>query len=236
MRLQRFLDISEATSAASLQKQLVDIAQEMDFGRVLAVVITEIPGAEPHVARVGNTPAAFELASTNFEGLARDPVNRRMKKSSLPVVYDQDLYVREHAADLWEEQAPYGYRTGVAVGLHLPGNRHLLLGLDRDGPLPKGEEQMLRVLADLQLLAVHTQDAAIRLLSEPATRTAELSLSRREIDTLRYCMQGKTAKETGAAMACSENTVNTYFRRIFAKLDVTSKHQAVLKAIHLNLM
>lgn len=208
----------------------------MDFGRVLAVVITEIPGADAHVARVGNTPEAFEIASTNFEGLARDPVNKRMKKSSLPVVYDQAFYVREHAGDLWEEQAPFGYRTGISVGLHLPANRTILLGLDREDPLPKDEGQMLRMLADLQLLAVHTQDAAIRLLSEPATRTAPLTLSRREVDALRLCMQGKTAKETGIAMTCSENTVNTYFRRIFAKLDVTSKHQAVLKAMHLGLM
>lgn len=92
------------------------------------------------------------------------------------------------------------------------------------------------MLANLQLLAVHTQDAAIRLLSEPATRTSSLTLSRREIDALRLCMQGKTARETGEAMTCSENTVNTYFRRIFAKLEVSSKHQAVLKAISLGLM
>jgi len=236
MKLQRFLDISQAPSTASLQKQLIDITHDMDFGRVLGVMITEIPGAESHVARVGNTPKAFEDASTSFEGLARDPVNKRMKNSSLPVIYDQATYVREQAGDLWEEQAPFGYRTGIAVGLHLPGNRHFLLGVDREHALPKEEEKMLRLLADLQLLAVHTQEAAVRLLSEPATRTAKLSLSRREIVTLRYCMQGKTAKETGIAMACSENTVNTYFRRIFAKLDVSSKHQAVLKAIDLGLM
>ena len=236
MRLQRFVDISQASSTASLKKQLVDIAHAMDFGLVLAVVITERPGVDPHVARVGNTPEAFEKASTSFEGLARDPVNKRLKKGSLPVVYDQGLYVKEQAGDLWEEQAPFGYRTGISVGLHLPGNRHFLLGMDRDAPLPKGDEAMTRMLADLQLLAVHTQDAAIRLLSEPATRKDELSLSRREIDALRFCMRGMTAKETGQAMTCSENTVNTYFRRIFAKLDVSSKHQAVLKAIHLGLM
>jgi len=236
MRLQRFVDISQAQSTASLKRQLIDIAHDMDFGLVLAVVITEIPGVDAHVARIGNTPEAFEKASTSFEGLARDPVNKRLKKLSLPVVYDQGLYVREQAADLWEEQAPFGYRTGISVGLHLPGNRHFLLGMDREAPLPSSDEAMTRLLAGLQLLAVHTQDAAIRLLSEPATRTSELSLSRREIEALRHCMQGKTARETGEAMNCSENTVNTYFRRIFSKLDVSSKHQAVLKAIHLGLM
>lgn len=236
MKLQRFVDISQSSSTASLKKQLIDIAHDMDFGLVLAVVITEIPGADSHVVRIGNTPEAFEKAATSFEGLARDPVNKRLKKLSLPVVYDQRLYVREKAGDLWEEQAPFGYRTGISVGLHLPGNRHFLLGMDRESALPKNEEDMTRMLADLQLLAVHTQDAAIRLLAEPATRSSEMSLSRREVDALRCCMQGKTAKETGEAMTCSENTVNTYFRRIFAKLDVSSKHQAVLKAIHMGLM
>lgn len=142
MRLQRFTDISQASSTASLKRQLIDIAHDMDFGLVLAVVISEIPGAESHVARVGNTPEAFERASTSFEGLARDPVNKRLKKLSLPVIYDQGLYVREQAADLWEEQAPFGYRTGISVGLHLPGNRHFLLGMDRETALPTKEEDL----------------------------------------------------------------------------------------------
>jgi DNA-binding CsgD family transcriptional regulator len=236
VRLQSFLDISQATSAASFERQLVAFAHEMDFGLVLASVITEIPGSDPYVVRVGNTPEAFLKASTNLEGLSRDPVNKRMKKMSLPVIYDQNLYVREHAGDLWEEQAPYGYRTGIAVGLHLTGNRHFMLGVDRDQPLPKSEDHLTRMLADLQLLAVHAQDAAIKLLAEPPTQANENVLSRREIEVVRLTMLGKTAREIGELLSCSEFTVNTYFRRVFRKLDVTSKHQAVLKALHFGML
>jgi len=158
MKLQRFLDISQASSTASLRKQLVDISHEMDFGLVLGVVITEVPGGEPHIARIGNTPEAFANASISEEGLARDPVNKRIKKLNTPVIYDQGLYVREGAGDLWEEQAVFGYKTGISVGLHLPGNRHFLLGVDREQALPTNEEDLTRMLAHLQLLAVHAQD------------------------------------------------------------------------------
>jgi hypothetical protein len=56
MRLQRFVDISQSSSTASLKKQIVSMAHEMDFGLVLAVVITDIPGADPHPPNLSVTP------------------------------------------------------------------------------------------------------------------------------------------------------------------------------------
>src|SRR5512143_4120338 len=63
--------------------------------------------------------------------------------------------------ELWEEQARYGYQTGIAMALHLPEGKHFMLGVDRDRALPSDRHELTRVVADLQLFAVHALDAAM---------------------------------------------------------------------------
>ena len=236
INLQRFMDVSEAGSRNDFRRQILGFAEELGFGLACAVLVTEMPGRDPYVVRVGNTPDAFQQASQDPSDSSRDPVMRRLKKLSVPFVYDQSLYVREHAADLWEQQAAYGYKTGINVALHLPGNRHFLLGMDRDVDLPRSDLELTQLLANLQLLAVHAQDAALRLWPGVPEDAVSFTLTRREREVLRATMQGKTAKQAGDALFCSEHTVNFHLREIRRKLNVATKHEAVLKALDLKLL
>ena len=233
MRLQRLLDLSQAADGDSFQRQLIELANEMEFELVSGFVVTEMPNGPPQVVQLGNVPAGY-LESYKDTGVgARDPVLQRLKTLSVPVIYDQSLYVRESAADIWEEQATYGYRTGVSVALHLPGQRHFILGLDREKALPKSEIKLMRMLGDLQLLVVHAQETALRLFGKAQT---DVTLSPKEQLILRMTMQGKSAKVIGAEIHSAEATINFHLQNARVKLGVTSKHQAVLKAQSLGLI
>ena len=91
-------------------------------------------------------------------------------------------------------------------------------------------------MADLQLMAVHAQDAAVRLLTQAPVKLPSPRLSAREIEILRWTMEGKSAWAVGELLSISEHTVNYYLRRVFQKLEVSSKHQAVLRALALGLL
>ena len=233
MRLQRLLDLSQAADGDSFQRQLVELANEMEFDVVSGLVVNEKAGGRAQTVRIGNTPSAYLESFTNGDDAARDPVLRRLKTLSVPVIYDQAFYVRESAGDLWEQQAPFGYRTGISVALHLPAERHFVLGLDREKPLPKSEVKLTRMLGDLQLLVVHAQETALRLFSKPLT---DITLSPKEQLVLRMTMQGKSAKVIGAEIHSAEATINFHLQNARVKLGVTSKHQAVLKAQSLGLI
>jgi DNA-binding CsgD family transcriptional regulator len=236
MQLQKFMDVSQAADLPTFEQRLVDFAHEMNFGKVAGVLVLDRPGQRPSFVAVGNTPDEYKDTSRDLGDSRRDPVMKRLKRLSVPFMYDQDLYVRDDAADLWEKQAPFGYRTGIAVALHLPGHKHFLLGVDRDEKLPEEDDRLTRMLADLQLLAVHAQDAAVRLLEAAGSTTADPKLTTREIEVLRWTMEGKSAWAVGEILSVSESTVNFHLRNIFRKLDASSKHQAVLKALALGIL
>ena len=61
-------------------------------------------------------------------------------------------------------------------------------------------------------------------------------LSARELDVLRLASKGLSYQETADAMNVSVNTVGTYTRRVYTKLAVNSRAEALFEARQLGLM
>lgn len=236
MNLQRYEQVSQAEDLTSFRQGLIDFANDLDFGLVVGVLAIEHrgPGARTEYVAVGNTPEAFLETQRDNSYARRDPVHQRLMNLTKPLIYDQAFYVDAGAGELWEMYAPFGYRTGVAVGVQMPGYRRLLLGVDREAPLPKDAIKLNRMIADLQLLAVHAQEAAGRLLV--SRRSTHLELPPRQLEILKLTMEGKSAWVVGSLLGISENTVNYHMKQLFKTLDVSTKHQAVLKAMELGLI
>jgi DNA-binding CsgD family transcriptional regulator len=60
-----------------------------------------------------------------------------------------------------------------------------------------------------------------------------VNLSRREIECLEWTAVGKNAPEIAIILGITPSTVRWYFKQVMAKLDVTTKAQAVSVAIGL---
>ena len=236
MQYQRFVDVSSAPDAATFQKLLVEFGAELGFGLVGAIVRIDLPDGTYKSVMLNNAPPDFFDATRNVADSQRDPVLERLKKSSVPFVYDQSAYVETGTGDLWEEQAAFGYKTGIAAALHLPGGKHFMLGFDREQQLPKKDSELTHMLASLQLMAVHAQDAALRLFSPAPVLVEDPSLTKRELEVLQWASRGKTAWETAQILNVSRYTVTFHMRGVLTKLQANSKHHAILNAMALGLI
>ncbi|MDE2629280.1 MAG: autoinducer binding domain-containing protein, partial [Burkholderiales bacterium] len=155
---------------------------------------------------------------------------------SVPIIWDQATYVRLGLGGMWEEQARFGISNGICLALHMPEGRHFILGVERDRPVPSNAEELTRMVADLQLFAVHAQDAALRILMPASLDPSLPSLTPRELETLRWTMAGKTAWEVGDLLGITERTASLHVNNATHKLGCVNKHQAVLKALRLGLL
>ena len=111
-----------------------------------------------------------------------------------------------------------------------------MIGVDRTAGLPKEAKELTRVVADLQLFAVHAQEAALRLFVPADMRPERPNLTRRELEALSWTMEGKTAWEVGTILGISERTAVLHIQNAMRKLGTHNKHQAVLKALRLGLI
>lgn len=232
----RLLDLQElglAADEASYKNALLRFTEEMGFERMTAVLrLGDAEGRKVANAIVDNTPEAIKGITLDPAAALRDPCFQRQLKSPLPFVYNQQFYVDGNAGDLWDIYAPYGYRTGISLSLHLPGNKHFLLSLDRHEPISRDGEVVARQLADAHLLAVYANAAADRIFNlerAPARRAPKLTV--REAEVLRWCMAGKSSWEIGQILALSENTVNFHVKNAVLKLDAVNRRDAVVKGM-----
>jgi DNA-binding CsgD family transcriptional regulator len=233
-----YQSVLEARSREEFRGEVVRFAQGLGFDTVSATAVQDRALGRSDFAGVDNIPTSFTERFEDTSIWQIDPVAQHCKRSSMPIVWNQTTYVRSGLGNQWEEQAAYGLSNGVAVALHMPDGRHFFLGADRRAPLPADSDHLTRIVADLQLFAVHAQDAAWRLLM-PELESADglrVHLTPRELECLRWTMEGKTAWEVGTILGISERTAVLHVNNAMRKLDCSSKHQAVLKALRLGLI
>lgn len=232
MNYQQLVDVGLSEDFASFERRLVATADALGFPIISGVLMRGLlQDADVQIKSLGNTPEGYLAAAKDLGDARRDPVMAQLMTQPVPVVYDQNTYATAGVGELWELQAQYGYKTGIAVKLHLPGDKHFLLGVDREEALPPPGPRLMQMVAGLQLLAAHALTAADRLLA-PQLQTQDFpKLTRRELDVLSWTSQGKTAWEVSVILGMSEKTVNFHLGNAMRKLDVTSKHQAVLKCV-----
>ncbi len=228
--------VLQARNREEFRDEVVRFTQRLGFETVSAVTLVQRGLGRSDVTVVDNTPKAFSDTYLDPSVGRRDPVLKHCRSETVPIVWDQATYVKNGAAEQWEHQARFGYRTGIAMALHLPEGKHFFLGVDRDQALPADPDELQRLVADLQLFAVHAQDSAMRILVQPEDQPERPALTPRELEALRWTMDGKTAWEVGAVLGISERTAVLHINNAMHKLNCVNKHQAVLKALKLGLI
>jgi DNA-binding CsgD family transcriptional regulator len=230
------LTVLEASTKDELQDQVVRFTHELGFQTVTAITVIDHFLGEPEFISIDNAPPAYRQIGNDTSRNKRDPVMQHCKHKSVPIIWNQATYVAADQAEKWEEQARFGYRYGISLALHLPEGRHFLLGVDRDQPLPKDPAEVTRLVAALQLFAVHAQEASARVLLPAMLPSEAPPLTPRELETLRWTMEGKTAWEVANVLGISERTAVLHANNAMHKLGCVNKHQAVLKALRLGLI
>ena len=228
--------LAEARTPEELLAALASVTSKLGFPLFAGVLVIDRLDQTQAVVPLANTPQAFLAQARDAKDWRRDPVNSALRTLSKPFFWTQDTYARAGAGDLWDMQAPFGYRNGVAVGLHLEGKRHFMLGVDTHEKLPTDGQRLVRLLADIQFLAVHAQTAALRLLEPLAPPSTTPALTEREVEVLRWTMLSKDAQAIADILGVRRRTVQFHVENAIAKLGCEDKHAAVLRALEYGLL
>ena len=231
-----FTSVLQVKNRDELLAEVLGFTRRLGFETVTATAVVDHLRGESEFIAVDNTPAGFLEVYDDAAMWVRDPVLQHCKRATVPIIWDQSTYTSVGEGEKWEVQAQFGYRTGIALALHLPEGRHFFIGVDRDQPLPRDSIELTRMVADLQLFAVHAQDVALRVLVPPTPQLDLPQLTPRELESLRWTMEGKTAWEVGNILGISERTAVLHVNNATHKLGCVNKHQAVLKALRLRLI
>lgn len=95
----------------------------------------------------------------------------------------------------------------------------------------------LRYITDCGILLANMLHAAVKALVVPEMlKSARPSLTRRELECLRWIALGKSNSVIADILKISDAAVNFHATNIFKKLNVTSRAQAVAMGLSLRLI
>jgi DNA-binding CsgD family transcriptional regulator len=227
--------VREAPTREDLREALSNFAARMDFPLVNALLVSgSLDSPDLKIGAIGNTPSSFLLTHSDLSRVRTDPVMHRLQADPTPFTWDQGFYARQGKGHLWEDQAPHGYRVGIAASLDAGSGQRVFVGVDRFDKLPTGARQLTRLQADIQLLAVYAHVAAKRILSKPVVTPTMASmqlprLAPREIEVLKWTDEGKTIVEIGLILGIGPRTVTSYLELAKQKLGVYGKKETAAK-------
>lgn len=162
-----------------------------------------------------------------------DPLARRAVNFTRPYFWSEtpdlpDLTNAERRYIALVAKENLGDGIGVPVFGPAGRNGYCALGFGHDSQITDDE------ILDLQVACQMGHLAYCRLLLRGLP--AETSLSAREKEILRWVARGRTNTQIAEVLHLSRNTVETYIRRCFEKLDVNDRVSAALRGMALGMV
>jgi DNA-binding NarL/FixJ family response regulator len=208
----------------------------------------EFQGAIATAIELTSDMALVAVAGTLKEGLA-------LLKTPSPDVLLVDLGLPDGsgidviraAANLWPTcgvmvSTTFGDESHVmqsleagAAGYLLKDSAHAKL-VDEIRSLAQGGSPISPKIARQVLTRFRQSTVAAGPVSAQQPGGEPASLSAREIEVLNFITRGFTVDETAGLMHVSRHTVVTFVRRIYSKLKVTSRAEAIYEARNLGLL
>lgn len=128
----------------------------------------------------------------------------------------------------------YGARTGVNTQASAPNGRAVSVTFYADHPPAE-----LSGLEDAQAILFYLSHRIAHELRDCLTvdeRSEGVRLTPRETECMRWVAAGKNAQETAVIMQLSVQTVRDHLKRVRAKLNSTTRAQALMRAASLGLL
>ena len=230
------LEVLHAKTVKDFVRISGEFGKLMGFHTMGSLVVTDHSPNLTEFQSITNAPPDYLPTFEDADSAKLDPVSQYCKRSSSPLVWSQETYVAAGRTDLWEQQVPFGFQSGICVAFHLPRGRHFMFGLTSDRRTCGARGAMLGLTLDIRQFAAYAQAAAFDLCAPYAQGYDKGALAASELDALRRSMDGLNDWEVACAMGISETEVLLRLRRATAKLGCATKYEAALRAIRLGLV
>ena len=162
-----------------------------------------------------------------------DPTVTHCLSSSLPIVWEPDTFNGDRQREFYEEACGHGIRSGVTFPIHGPNGEFGVVSFASDA-LPDPREAP-HAMASLALIRDYAFESSLRFV-RPQQLQDKPRLTKRELEVLKWVMVGKSSWEISRITNCSEATVNFHIGNVRQKFGVSTRQQALVKAIGMGIL
>lgn len=223
-------EIREAPDQQALERKFAAVLQDLRIGTFNYGAGQLVPGEGPTIERYWTNmePAWLErYVERGYQRLDRLVAAGLVRVT--PFFFDDVFCVPPLLPEQQEMETMFPFHRGVVVPMHSPFGRFGMVSAASILPPDEWERTKFACMASISLVALsaHQRSEELAAIQE----ASQVSLSEREIETLKWSAYGKTSEEIAMIMGITERTVRKHVGSAMSKLNVKSRVQAVAQAM-----
>lgn len=235
--ISRFTALMECRTERKLVKALVQLGYSYGFEQTMIAVAPGIPSSLDDFYLKGNVSAEWLALYNRKHFINIDPTISHCASRLTPLLWGPKIFTGNKQKAMYEEAANFGLRSGISLPFHgIKGEKGILHLAKNETPNEQLNRKIMRITPELSMMRDYAFQAAMRRFKKQTPRPFEQTLSNRELECLTWCSTGKSSWEIAQILNCAESTVNFHILNLRRKLNVSSRRQAVVKAMHLGLL
>lgn len=220
-------------TAADLFLQLTVMARGLGFDYCAYGIRMPLPISAPKTEMFNNYPDIWQKCYQEQNYLAVDPTVIQGSRTSMPFVWSDELFVS--ARDMWEDAKAHGLDYGWAQSCRDVQGISGMLTLSRSQE-DLSDSELRAKTPEMSWLVQVAHFGMSRCLTSSMLPEAGVTLSKREIEVLRWTAEGKTSGEVADILRIAERTVNFHINNALVKLNASNKTAAAIRASVLGLL
>ncbi|KQX20646.1 autoinducer binding domain-containing protein [Variovorax sp. Root434] len=224
--------LSQASEPSEVLAQISVATRHLGFEHCAYGLRTLVPFTRQKTLMFSTYDERWNYRYINAGYLLVDPTVAHGVHSGTPVIWSDEVF--RSAPQMWDEARSFGLRVGWAQSVFEPDARIGMLTLARSGE-PLTAAEILAKDPCLQWL-VHTAHRAFCGLLGGSPLEGLESLTKRQVEVLRWTGDGKTSDEIASILCISKPTVEFHLQNAMARLGAPTKSSAAAFASRLGLL
>jgi LuxR family quorum-sensing transcriptional regulator LasR len=237
--IERFADLMRRSTVEDWRNQVFKLGSDLGYERVLLAISSDqnVPAEEGFFFVQSNYSPEW-LSKYDAQKLGHvDPIPIHCASKSIPLIWTPDIFFAKRQKELYEEACGYGLRSGVTLPIHgVRGELGALCFVTDVKPDQRFQRDTNLNISELSCLRDFIFETSLQFMKSSCAMEKPASITRRELECLKWSAAGKSSWEIGQILHCSEATANFHFSNLRRKFNTTTRRQAVIKAISLGLI
>lgn len=229
------LDLMEHIDVNHWNKAVFSLVRRLGFEHLLYGLVPNKHTSLDEAFLCSNYPSEWRERYLEEKLYYADPAVTHCLDSNVPLVWDGGMFRTSEQKKLYHESCRYGIRSGITFPIHGADGEFGLISYVSDTVANKKLQYDMNLLMPVLGLVRDYVFESSKKFIQPIEEK-EVHLTGRELETLRWAMEGKTTWEISKIICCSEATVNFHLSNVRRKFQVSTRQQAVVKAIRLGLI
>jgi DNA-binding CsgD family transcriptional regulator len=216
-----------------LRREMERFSKELGFDKFAYVLRVTAPSLSPREFHLSGYPTGWSKRYLSQGYFAIDPVIAHCQSNTLPVIWDATTLDDGKATEFWEEARSYGLQTGLSFSVQERPGMVGIFSLSRDKALDLNGDQLSALIGKAQVFASVLHHSVLRLHLPRLIPLANIDLTARERECLKWSAIGKTTREIGEILGITERTAIFHMNNAIQKLGAVNKTHAIVRALAL---